>query len=381
LKRRRLLQFTGSLALTGVARKVVASSWLEIKVWTAEGKPLAKELLQQLYFLDLQDEPLPTPTQFRVENGLVYFQPPAAVWAIALLLLVPRFGQVTLYADNQGRGYTPSDFPLNLNLAFAQSRLHRVEEYVEQATGQCVQFPSSLLTQLTRSKNYLNYAQGGITLQSHWLYESLTESLFAGERAVFITAQESIKKRDFFLFGANFFGYPQLGEVYNQRFRDIFNFATVPLYWSVREPKQGYFDFSPIDDMVDWLNQHHILVKGHPLVWFHNIGTPVWLRDKSYGEVKQIISERVLQITSHYGARIPYYDIINEANGIPWANELGYSQEQFLELAKIAAEVSRQGNPNVYRIINHCCLWAENVAYGKSPQTSPYQFLRSLHRI
>ena len=41
--------------------------------------------------------------------------------------------------------------------------------------------------------------------------------------------------------------------------------------------------------------------------------------------------EGVVHVTRYYQGKIPYYDIINEANKIPWANELNFSTEQFLD--------------------------------------------------
>ena len=81
--------------------------------------------------------------------------------------------------------------------------------------------------------------------------------------------------------------------------------------------------------MVNWLRRAQIIPKGHPLVWFHEIGTPLWLRDKSYPEVKKLVADRVLRITSHYGAKIPYYDIINEANGIPRERSISKSCSRY----------------------------------------------------
>ena len=132
--------------------------------------------------------------------------------------------------------------------------------------------------------------------------------------------------------------------------------------------------------MLKWLEKAQITPKGHPLVWFHQAGIPDWLRDKSYGEVKELVTQRVREVTGYYGSRINYYDIMNEANNIPWANDLNYSTEQFLELTNLAAMITREENPHGIRIINHCCLWGENVAYYRPPQQTPYQYLQACIR-
>lgn len=387
--RRQFLKFTGGLTLgtivsansSIVLAMSIPESELQIQAWTPEGEPLDKKNLNQLYFLELNDEPLPTPKQ-RIELGKLFSQPPPSPFAIGLRMPVRGFGDVVLYADNEGRGYTPVDFPLDLNVAFARSRLHRLTLAISNWSRVGIEFPATITARLTKAREYLQAAEEAdtISLRAKMCDRSLFESLWAGEEAVFNKAKQIIAERGHrpnFLFGCNFFGFDSASSEYNRRFKQLFNFATVPFYWKPFEPKPGQQDFAKIDAMVNWLQQEKITPKGHPLVWFHEVGIPDWLRSKSYQEIKQAIERRVYQITAHYGAKIPYYDIINEANGLPWANDLNYNLEQFLELTRLASTVSRAGNPDIVRIINSCCLWAENVPYEKPPQISPYQYLKA----
>ncbi|MBD0337200.1 MAG: endo-1,4-beta-xylanase, partial [Cyanobacteria bacterium Co-bin13] len=150
-----------------------------------------------------------------------------------------------------------------------------------------------------------------------------------------------------------------------------------PFYWQGFEPTQGRPQYAPVDRQVAWLRQAGIVPKGHPLVWFHDVSVPDWLRDLPYAEVKSLVQRRVRQVTQRYGSHIPYYDVINEAHHVPWANALNFSADQFLELTQVACEAARQGHPQVNRIVNSCCLWAQNVAYNGPPQRSPYRYLQA----
>ncbi len=389
INRRRLLQcatgFTLATGFTSISSRQslsldVPKTDIEIRVWTGKGKLLDTKSLNQLYFLTLEDEPI-SELPRKVESGILISQCPDFPFIIALRLTVIGFGEVVLYADNRGRGYTAADFPLNLNLAFAESRLHRVQTYITQQRKQNIEFPDTIIARIERGQQYLNNAKSSnnIVSQVGWCNLSLVETLWAGERAVFTQAKQKIAQqssRPDFLFGSGFSGYnsdyPQYGELFSQ----LFNFATIHFYWKSFEAEKGKKAFNPRDTKIDWLHQHNITAKGHPLVYFHAAGTPDWIKDKPYSEVKQTISKHVLETTAYYQERIPYYDIINEANNIPWANELKYNTEQFLELTQIAATASAKGYPKVKRIINHCCAWGENVAYGKPPQDSPYQYLK-----
>lgn len=369
-----------AIAQSTVKAFAVGDTTITIKAWTPDGKPLDKKSLSQLYFLSLNDEPLFSNPEI-VEAGKFITKSPTFPFAIALRFPVNGFGSVVLYADNQAQGYTSANFPLNLNLAFAESRLHRVTTYLNYHRQRGINFPPSVNDRLQRASHYLDRGQQAdlTTAQIGWCNLSLVESMWAGEVAVFSQAQQEIAqqaKRTNFLFGANFFRHAPDQVEYNRRFQELFNFATIPFYWNSFEPKQGQKDFARIDDIVAGLNKNHITVKGHPLVYFHNAGTPEWIKKLSFAEIKPLIKQHAFEITNHYQDKIPYYDIINEANNIPWANALNFDREQFLDLTLTVSEASAKGYPHIKRIINHCCTWGENVAYGKPPQDSPFQYLQ-----
>ena len=387
INRRQWLQFAAGLtitnSLTAVKRSLaleVLDTKIELRVWSPDGKPLDKYSLNQLYFLDLNDQPIPPVMQY-LEEGRLITLAPKNPFAIALVLAVDGFGKVALYADNNGRGYTPADFPLNLNLAFARTRLHRVRNYLNHNRSK-IEFSQSIEARLARAKRSLEKATAtnNIVAQVGWCNLSLVESMWAGEIAVFEQAKQEIAQqepRKDFLFGGNFFGYSPDNFEYNRQFKQLFNFATVPFYWRSFEPKQGEKNYARVEGMVNWLEKNNIVAKGHALVYFHNAGTPDWLKDKPYAEVKQLAYQRSFEITNYYQEKIPYHDIINEANNIPWANTLNYDREQFLELTRIASDAAIAGYPRVKRIINHCCIWGENLAYGNpTKDSSPYQYLK-----
>lgn len=382
--RRWFLQMTGGLTLATVSNSSIIatnSPLIELRARNAQGEPLDKEIIEQLYFQDLQDEPLPSPPR-RAETGKLLSELPSNPFAIALQMLVEGFGIVTLYADNEGKGYRVGDFPLNLNLAFARSRLYRVRKAIAIWQRLGTEFPPGLFTQLEEAQGYLNAAQTtqNPALKARQCNQSLAASLWAGEAAVFTKAQQDIKNngpRPNFLFGCNFFGHSRHGAQYDHYFQQIFNFATVPFYWNEFEQKPGEKDFPRTDVMVDWLLQANITPKGHPLVWLLDSVMPEWTGSKSYAEMQQLISQHVTEITSHYGSKIPYYDIINEVHKSASLKVRGYSFEQFLELTRTAAIASSIGYPKITRIINECCLWGENIAYKLPPQYSPYQFFQA----
>jgi endo-1,4-beta-xylanase len=392
--RRRILKLSGGLGLSFVLaqqRSLRAASSpprLKILAYLPDGSPLPRKSLNQLYFLDLQDEPLPTPPR-SVEAGVLWSEPPGVVpFAIALRLPIQGFGEVTLYADNAGRGFTQADFPLNLNVAFAQTRFHRVQTALRRWQAQGFSFAEQTQLRLGRARLAVETAIAAYQESAHHVLpsqiklcnESLVESLWAGEELALSKAQQRIAKQPRpknFRFGCNAFGYPKAGPDYERYFRQIFNFATVPFYWKPFEPEPGKTQFADRDRTVDWLRESGIAVKGHPLAWFHDVGLPDWVRQKPYAEIKTLLQRRIIDITAHYQDRIAYFDVMNEAHGAPWANELHFSPQQFLDITQMAVHASQRGNPNVVRILNCCCAWGETVAYYPPPQQSPFQYLKA----
>ncbi len=370
------------LAQTNPPSPTLAEPMLELQAWQFNGQPASQSQLERLYFLDAQEHPQRNPVR-QVEAGRVRSQPPLLLpFSIGLRLPVEGFGNVTLYADNAGQGYGVADFPLNLNQAFAETRLHRVRTTLEQWQQQGFTVPTNTQQRLQQAEVALARANQASDLneQLHGWQESLVNSLWAGEEAAIARAQQRIEQQDRrpdFLFGGNFFRYPSGGEIYYQRFRDIFNYATVPFYWRSFEPEPGQPNYARIDSMTEWLHQAGIVAKGHPLVWFHQAGLPNWMREVSFGEMQDKLRSRILDITQRYRGRIAAFDVINEANNVPWANELGYSLDQLMELTDLACRTTKQGNPDATRVVNHCCLWAEDVAKSATPAISPHQFVQN----
>ena len=127
-----------------------------------------------------------------------------------------------------------------------------------------------------------------------------------------------------FLFGCNAF---MIGcfddkaqeQKYTDAFVKLFNFATVPFYWSDLEPKPGQVRFTkdsppifrrpPPDLVVEWGQQHKLTLKGHPLIW--HAWYPGWL-PKEQDEVTKLAAKRFAQIAERYADKISIWDVTNE---------------------------------------------------------------------
>ena len=169
-----------------------------------------------------------------------------------------------------------------------------------------------------------------------------------------------------FLFGCNIYtfgGYPtpEANEKYNQEFKRIFNYATLPFYWRSFEREQGKPDYGRTERMAKWCNENGVLPKGHPLVWAcHDAGNPAWL-PKDDAEVKGLMEARVKDIVSHYKDSIGVWDVVNESvHGSRFANMSIY------DMTSQPVKWARETNPDAVLIVNEFGMFGDDKAKDAS---------------
>ena len=127
-----------------------------------------------------------------------------------------------------------------------------------------------------------------------------------------------------FRFGANLFMLDQFGNdeenaLYRERFASLFNFATVPFFWSDLEPEEGKPRFAkdspniyrrPAPDLcVEFCKEHGIGMKGHCLMWQTTM--PKWAsNDRKILEAQ--FEKRFREIGERYSHDIRVWDVVNE---------------------------------------------------------------------
>ncbi|MBI1318123.1 MAG: DUF5011 domain-containing protein [Candidatus Hydrogenedens sp.] len=115
-----------------------------------------------------------------------------------------------------------------------------------------------------------------------------------------------------FLFGANLHGFNQYtgsqNTTYKQKFSELFNYATVPFYWSMIEPVQGQPNYALLDAMVAWAKSNNIDLKGHAVLYGDTGMVPAWAGTPS--ESTQLA--RINEVFSRFGGSINKWDLVNE---------------------------------------------------------------------
>ncbi len=120
---------------------------------------------------------------------------------------------------------------------------------------------------------------------------------------------KAVQKNHEFDFGANIFMLEELesaekNEIYKERFKALFNTATLPFYWEDTEPEKGktrYVIGSPkiyrrpaVDLCLKYCEENNIKPREHGLAFESCF--PLWLRGLSVNEVKAELEHHFKEI-------------------------------------------------------------------------------------
>jgi len=173
-------------------------------------------------------------------------------------------------------------------------------------------------------------------------------------------AEVSLKlKKHEFKFGCNAFLYeefdkPEQNAAYAEKFKDLFNMAVVPFYWSDMEPEDGKLRFSkdsvPIyrrptpDLLLEFCKKNDITPKGHPLFWW--LFYPEWL-SLDLNTLTDRIERHFKEIAERYGDSIKTWDVINEV--LTWQPLVRNLPKNQIELTfKLAEKYFSAGTTLIY---------------------------------
>jgi endo-1,4-beta-xylanase len=390
--RRQLLGAVGQVAVLTNAQKGSQRGGraVLVRAFDPSGSPAPDDQLSTLLLVNPDSRPFEVLSQPK-GDGTATIEMPKEKFDLAMVLPVRDFGKVYLHSDNNGGGYSAAQVDgreLLLNYEFARSRAGFVRRYVKSAQAEGVNFSSAMMSRLEHGEAALAQAtaarETGVRVGHS--NDSLAETMWAGEMAAVERARHRIAHqgpRPGFLFGAAAFGYGK-SEEYDRQYSALLNYGTVPFYRAATERVEGSPDYRNVDAILAKMAGTQIIAKGHPLVWFHRAGIPEFLKTKSWDELKRSCREYILRSVGRFrGSRIHAWDVINEAHD--WANELGFNQDQLLEMTRLAAESTRIADPTAFRVVNCCLPWGEYVAAGrtyagplKRPARTPLEYYRAV---
>ncbi len=188
-------------------------------------------------------------------------------------------------------------------------------------------------------------------------------------------AEVSLKlKKHEFKFGCNAFMYEEFDRAeqnaaYAEKFKELFNLAVLPFYWSDLEPEDGKVRFSknsiPVyrrpapDLLLEYCQKNDITPKGHPLLW-HTF-YPEWLT-RDPGRLIDRIEQRFQEIAERYRDSIKIWDVINEV--LDWNPQSRQMPKNQIELTfKLAEKYFSAGSTLIYNDITSRSWNEDKKAY------------------
>lgn len=313
---------------------------------------------------------------------------------------VEGFGYIYITADNGGEFY---ELPpagkfasLNLNYELAESRVLRNRRRMSAHTKDGWKPSRELVAFVNISEEYLadaKKAQSDGEKCGQHAQAALNHAMWAAEMMELEKAEHIIARRgyrpDFFI-GCDARAFYEMGkDLFMERFTELFNFATITYVVNgdanmrLFEPEEGKLRFEYRDMLHKELREQGIDVEGRLLLWFHKWVTPDWLKKKTYDELLKYVERHTREVVGHYGDGMYGWEIVNELHD--WANECQLTPEQTVELTRFACEVAKATAPNVHRVVNNCCPYAEYVQLkewsgqsAKYPQRTPWKFTKDL---
>ncbi len=101
---------------------------------------------------------------------------------------------------------------------------------------------------------------------------------------------------------------------YKNIFLENFNAAVteVALKWHAMEPRQGQVDYSVVDAILQWTDEHEIPLRGHNIFWGVPDRVQPWQKAMDDATLRETLKARALDIGKRYRGRFAEYDLNNE---------------------------------------------------------------------
>lgn len=120
----------------------------------------------------------------------------------------------------------------------------------------------------------------------------------------------------------------QYAQILGQQFSSIT--PENEMKWASVEAQRGVLTFGPADTEVQFAQQHHMLVRGHNLVWHSQL--PDWVTSGTFtnAQLSDILRQHIFQEAGHFRGKIWQWDVVNEPfnedgtlRSTIWSNALG----------------------------------------------------------
>ena len=84
------------------------------------------------------------------------------------------------------------------------------------------------------------------------------------------------------------------------------------LKWAATEPKQGVFNYTLADKMLDFVRANQIVARGHNIFWEDPKFIPSWVLNLTSSELELAVKQRITSLMTKYKDEFVHWDVSNE---------------------------------------------------------------------
>ncbi|XP_071691446.1 endo-1,4-beta-xylanase 5 [Rutidosis leptorrhynchoides] len=101
---------------------------------------------------------------------------------------------------------------------------------------------------------------------------------------------------------------------YQKWFVERFNAAVFEneLKWAATEPKQGVYNYTLADNMLDFVRANQIVARGHNIFWEDPKYLPSWVLNLTNAELELAVKRRITSLMTKYKDEFVHWDVSNE---------------------------------------------------------------------
>jgi endo-1,4-beta-xylanase len=133
------------------------------------------------------------------------------------------------------------------------------------------------------------------------------------------------------------------------------------LMWATVEPQHGVFDFSAANRVVGFARDEGLEVRGHPLVWRHQL--PKWLKQGNWSreEAIEILRNHIHTVVGRYADVVDEWDVVNEPIGVSGGLRRNFFMDEIgREYIGLAFLFAREADPDAKLYMNEYLTEVEN---------------------